>query len=401
MAINIEYYEGYAGTGKSTHLINHVKTLVEENKAFETICLFPTHKARERVAKNLPSTIECKTIHSIISFIPSINTEARKVEHIEVTRKYKPKDITGYKYIVLDEGGMLSEEMFLTLISIVEEASNFGNDYDVNIRVYLDTYQTLPVKGRQIQVDLDNYVEFTTQYRSESVDIVNTFTKFVHYLRGTNTKDLTVPYSANIVPFDISKFKEGDRLLAYTNKTVGHYNKVIASNLGINSYLHREVQLGSMTDTIIVDDYIEPTIDELLSMYEIGTLVMQNSTINPKFLESSLNELLRLEGVKFIVANDFVFPVIEGIYEYALLQEKIKNKCIENKTNFKYLYALNKAFVMDFTFASTVHKAQGMEFDTVFICKEDIQKSIFGGSYNNYARLMYVSLSRARKKVFI
>jgi ATP-dependent exoDNAse (exonuclease V) alpha subunit len=56
---------------------------------------------------------------------------------------------------------------------------------------------------------------------------------------------------------------------------------------------------------------------------------------------------------------------------------------------------------MDYTFASTIHKAQGSEFNRVWIDKADIQKSIFGGSYVNYARLMYVAISRARQTIFI
>ena len=56
---------------------------------------------------------------------------------------------------------------------------------------------------------------------------------------------------------------------------------------------------------------------------------------------------------------------------------------------------------MDYSFASTVHKAQGSEFNRVWIDKKDIQKSIFGGNYRNYARLMYVAISRAKRKVFV
>jgi ATP-dependent exoDNAse (exonuclease V) alpha subunit len=56
---------------------------------------------------------------------------------------------------------------------------------------------------------------------------------------------------------------------------------------------------------------------------------------------------------------------------------------------------------MDYEFASTVHKAQGSEFDRVWIIKDDIQKSILNNYYDNYARMMYVAISRAKKKVFI
>ncbi len=56
---------------------------------------------------------------------------------------------------------------------------------------------------------------------------------------------------------------------------------------------------------------------------------------------------------------------------------------------------------MDYNFASTVHKSQGQEFSTVFVDKEDIQKSIYRGYYMNYARMMYVAISRTRKTLYI
>ena len=56
---------------------------------------------------------------------------------------------------------------------------------------------------------------------------------------------------------------------------------------------------------------------------------------------------------------------------------------------------------MDYKFASTVHKAQGSEFDAVFVDVNDIKKSILPNYYDTYARLMYVALSRAKKSVYI
>jgi ATP-dependent exoDNAse (exonuclease V) alpha subunit len=56
---------------------------------------------------------------------------------------------------------------------------------------------------------------------------------------------------------------------------------------------------------------------------------------------------------------------------------------------------------MDYSFATTVHKSQGSEFDVIFIDKTDIQKSILNRYYETYARLMYVSISRAKQIIYI
>ena len=67
----------------------------------------------------------------------------------------------------------------------------------------------------------------------------------------------------------------------------------------------------------------------------------------------------------------------------------------------KFIAHSNLVFNLQRPFATTVHKSQGSEFDTVYIAQQDIKKSIRNGYYLNYARLMYVALSRATKKVVI
>jgi hypothetical protein len=66
-----------------------------------------------------------------------------------------------------------------------------------------------------------------------------------------------------------------------------------------------------------------------------------------------------------------------------------------------YLTHTNLVFDVRRPYARTVHKSQGSEFNTVFISQKDIKKSIRPGYYLQYARLMYVALSRAIHKVVI
>ena len=397
--LNIKYTTGYAGTGKSTELIKKVNKLPIES----SIVLAPTHKALDRLRKHLPKNIEIKTIHSLLGWIPSINEDASHINYIDSTIKLN-KSLDEYTHIVIDEAGMLNEDMFLEIISKVEMYAGLEGDdgKDVEIHCFLDPYQLLPVKGLQIQTDPLTTTNLTKQYRSEAPDIVELYTKFVMYLEGTNTKDLSTPYSDNVLPFDISKFKKGDRLLAYTNKAVGEWNSKIAKQFNISNYNNQEVQLGSMSDIIVCKQFIKPTINDLLLWFENSTLRLQNAQINKKFLEPSLKALITNKDIKFIVNDkDLVYPVIVGIGNANIVLKAAKVKAIKNKKYFKDVYALGRAYIMDYSFATTVHKAQGSEFDTIFIDKPDIQKSIFKNYYNNYVRLMYVGISRAKKFLYV
>lgn len=392
----IKYTTGYAGTGKSTELLSLLETLSPET----AVVLAPTHKALIRLATAYDGEIELRTIHSILGWIPGINENAEHISHIDTTIKLA-NTMEMYTDIVVDEAGMMSEDMLMELTGKIEEMCDFKTD-KITLHLFLDPYQLLPVKGIQIQTDPTTTTHLTTQHRGESPDVVALFTKFVNYLEGTNTMDLSTPSSQNVINTNsIKGFREGDRLLAYTNATVGKYNNLISTNLGITSYVGQEVQLGSLTDLYMVDKFIKPSYQKLLDAYESNTLMLQNSQINKKFLEQSLKALMKNKHIQFIQAEGMIIPVIPGIGEAYIIRNKAKEAAISDRKKFQDVYALNRAFTMDYSFASTVHKSQGSEFDRVWIDKLDIQKSIFGGSYKNYARLMYVAISRAKQTVFI
>lgn len=391
--MTINYTMGYAGTGKSTELLALLKTLPDSS-----VCLAPTHKALQRLRQEDNSGTELRTIHSILGWIPGINEEAKSIDHIHTTIKLE-RDLDEYTDIVIDEAGMMNEEMLTTIIAKLEEANDYETDH-ITLHLFLDPYQLLPVKGRQIQTDPLTTKHLTKQHRSESPDVVDLFTKFVNYLEGTNKSDLSTPESDNVViNSSLEGFRKGDRLLAYTNDAVGNWNRKIARQLGIESYVGQEVQLGSNANTLVVHEFVHPSLQELMEFYDNDVLIMQNTHINKNFLEESLNALLRHNKIQFIRHNSYILPVVCGIGNAATAHRLAKEAAIQDRKNFSQVYALGRAFTMDYTFASTVHKAQGSEFDTVWIDKANIQKSIFNGSYNNYARLMYVAISRAKRKI--
>ena len=408
--MHIEYITGYAGTGKSTALLKQLTTIAGKDKD-DTIVLCPTHKAAHRLLPKIPFGIEIKTIHSLLGWIPAINENAEKIEHIDIVAKTDRK-IEEYNTFIIDEGGMMSEEMFMELIAKIEDARNFDTD-GIKIYVYLDPYQLLPVKGRQIQLDEEFTTKLTTQHRAESPDVVALFTKFVEFLEGTNTKDLKVEFSENVKKvstteavqlFDITK----DRLLAYTNEVVGWYNKEISIHNGIQSFVGQYVQLGSNPDLVYVEDMIDKSdvvLSDVITWYLDNNMLLQNSNISAKYMELEFSSLLKLDGIEFakvaINGTTKIVPVVLGIYNAYSLTKQIKAAAIKDKKNYKFIYALNKAYTMDYKFASTVHKAQGSEFDAVFIDINDIKKSILPNYYDTYARLMYVALSRAKKRVYI
>ncbi|MCI4437181.1 MAG: ATP-binding domain-containing protein [Ignisphaera sp.] len=391
--MEIKYITGYAGTGKSTELLKLLPTLPPKT----TVVLAPTHKSLDRLRKEYFGIIELKTIHSLLGLIPRINDKATTRGGIR-TLANLDKPIGEYTHIIIDEAGMINEEHFMQLVSKLEDIEEQVNS-KIFLYLFMDPYQLLPVKGYQIMPDKQLTTNLITQYRSESTDIVTAYTKFVSYMQDNSNDDLSIAYSANIKPLDIREFKLGDKLLGYTNKEVGEWNKKIAKQLGIKSYVGQEVQIGA-NDNVIVEEFIQPTLYDLKEAYENHDLILQNSTINSKFLNANLQALLHPD-IEFITTEGKIIPVIVGIGKSSLVHKEAEQKALKDRSKFSHIYALNRAYTMDYNFSSTVHKAQGQEFDRVFIDKEDIQKSIMNGYYGNYARLMYVAISRAKKTLYI
>ena len=389
----IKYITGYAGTGKSTALIELANTVPIET----SIILAPTHKALKRLEGK--TWLELSTIHKFLGWVPGINEGAEEVGHIDITIK-REREVSDTTTVIIDEAGMMSEDMLTQLISTYEVAYDYETD-GITLYLFLDPYQLPPVRGLQIQTDPGSTTNLTTQHRAESPDVVSLFTKFVEYLQhGGN--DLTLPASENVVYVkNTNGFEKGDRLLGFTNDVVGKFNTAIARRLGIKDYIGQEVQIGNLTSTYTIDSIIEPTVDNLVELYENNNLYMQDMQVNRKFVYESMKAMVEHPVIEFIDINGKVLPVIFGIGIANEARKKAREEAIENKKMFKNVYALNRAFTADYTFASTVHKAQGSEFDRVWIAKGDLLKATRNNNFKMYARLMYVALSRARKKVFI
>lgn len=408
MQVEINYTTGYAGTGKSTALIEKARLLPVDT----SVIIAPTHKALARLRPSLPEVIEVKTIHSLLGWIPTINENATKIEHIDATVKLN-NTLDEYTDIVIDEAGMMSEDMLMEIISKFDMLGyNAEGDIEnvevansiVILHLYLDPYQLLPVKGIQIQTEQSTTTNLTTQHRSESLDIVSLYTKFVEYLAGytTDVPDMSNIYSENIQKLNITKFREGDRLLAYTNKAVGNWNMLIAKQLGITSFHGQQVQLGNMLDTVTFKDWhTYNDIDDIVKDFKSGKLILQNSNISSQYLEYSLDALRRHKTIKFMTDGYSIYPVLVGTAVAKEVLHKAKEAAIKDRKMFKHVYTLGRAFSMDYTFATTVHKAQGSEFNSVFIDAPDIAKSIYNGYYGTYVRLMYVAISRCTHTLYI
>ena len=434
--LKTKFITGRAGTGKSTRLKKEVNSLDTESY----VVLTPTHKSAKVLNDKGIDKEHIRTIHSYLGLIPTINQEFRKDENISKLETRKNKNRILYKYIFIDEFSMLSNEIlqfFLHKIRTELQSINMN----VNVTIFGDSYQLPPVDGTKIiPINITNDVEtLNIQYRADSKTIVDNFEKFVKYLETNDESlNLEIEYDEKfITKGDIKTFNpRTDKIVAFTNKKVKKLNDEVAGHLNLSKTYKKkdELVLNSLDVVFIKNGHDKDLITMFPTMIKKGVPALDKEVSNEFILDIETYNIdlscykkcvVSYEGIYMNVfyntnwyedANmmkDEVENIQLSLIEHHKISEDVvlKNWCKSNpkakyvkergKAWQRYLSHQNYVFNLQRPYASTVHKSQGSEYSTMFISIEDINKAKFVSGKEMWARLMYVSLSRAIKKIVI
>jgi len=420
----IKFTIGHAGTGKSTEL---AKIVTEDD-----VVVTPTHKAarvlREKGIQNVT------TIHALLKLVPTLNEnfDPSKGHRMQRLKQMAGVDIADIKVIYLDEYSMVSTKIFDLLLSMLPEGAV--------VHLFGDQWQLKPVDGEPIIPEdySDDIHRLTTQYRADAPEIVETFERFVSFLDGSGELDLTL--NKKIKKGTLKKFNpETDRALAFTNERVQELNSEIAKVLKLPEDFEDGTPLSlnqidcEWFDGASMSTKLYPTCITKGKLMEDDKLQIASQKTSHDIEKYRQGSMLREFEEGKITIDNSIYSIHYDLNHYKTQQElkanieelqrfifsthnipsdtSLKQWCAENphaegvkergKAWSRFLAHTNYVFSLQRPYATTVHKSQGSEFSTVYIAQEDLKKSIFRGFYGNYARLMYVSLSRAINKVVI
>jgi len=419
----IKFIEGFAGSGKSTELARKADS--------KTLVLTPTHKAAAVLqAKGVDNVY---TIHSTLKLVPTLNQNYRPgKQKIQKLKKIGDTDLSALTDVFIDEYSMINQEILDLLLEVLPA--------ECKVTVFGDPYQLPPVDGEPVEAGLytDDITELTTQHRAEAPEVVETFMRFMNFIKSG--KEMNLQFNKGIKRGTLDNFNpETDRALAYTNARVIQINTEIAEKLGLDrEYNLGEKLVANVLDCILIDNtvpaangYIYPNCLSKGKLKEGGELAMkvseteaniskfgtdlsdyQNCTIEHNGKNYSIyydvehyknDQILKAEVDKaqaFVYANNDI-PEDTPLVKWCQQNRQGKGVRERGWAWSKYIAHQNLVFNLQRPFATTIHKSQGSEFSTVYIAQEDIKKAIRNGYYVNYARLMYVALSRAIHKVVI
>lgn len=404
---------GPAGTGKTTIIkamlkaIDNqyalLKTLLCQNNKTEDlkITLAATTNKAVAVLKELSNSEDIRTVHSTLGLALSPNYHTGEIDTVR-TRNWHTIENT---VLIIDESSMLANNVFEHI-----QETLVGKSKVVFIG---DTFQLAPVKSRKsknpeppksVLQDLIGKVPTATLSKVLRHDgmILNAATAFRKVVETKKFTDIVL--SDDVVHLSGADFKTKVdsyfktteyqqsvvKMLAWSNKRVQGYNDHIRKIKG----LPIQFQSGEVVITnksLMLRGCSKPVDSEVKITRIVGKNVDQGIPGRDVIINGNAMAFL---------PDDYTETkkVLQRIARKAKSPE-YENKTTERKNLWsKYFEIKDNWLDLRSPYASTVHKAQGSSYDTVFIDLYDI------GCCNvpaDVARMLYVAISRAKKKVYL
>lgn len=360
-----------AGTGKS-YLS---KYLADEaiKLGYVTYFTATTNKAAESLSNYVEPV---QTIHSLLGLRVKNNFDTGRTELVVKDFLFMPD----FTVLFIDEASMINGE----LLDYIQRSVKNTQSKVVFIG---DKYQLAPVRSRGLPIfDLPAvYTSLETVMRScKHKEITELANDCKDVVKGEPRKPINilgqVKYEGDIIDKAIKSFRnnESTLVLTYTNKKAIEYNTLIHQGLGHKEffeegghYISNDVACNS-DQKIVVGNEEHVFIDKIL--YE--------------------RSFMGIDYIKVLLNKGREVPVPRDHAQYKkVLKEVAKAK------DWKLYFKIKQSFVdLRHGYATTVHKAQGMTLDTVFVDLTDIGKCTVTDTLN---RLLYVAVSRARECVYL
>ncbi len=380
--------QGSAGTGKSTlteYLIksnivekqmNMLRLVMGKNKNhsdFEIHLTATTNKAAAVLSQL--TNMDATTIHNLLKLTVRSNVSTGTVE---LTKK-KDFGLLHNKLIIIDEASMMNDELF----EILEEVT-------INCKVVLigDKYQLAPVRQKiPVMDDIQCTTATLHKVMRHAGNILTTSSDFrdvvesevwcnvpnlpeLQMVNGQDFQDL-VDQAFTDKMYNSSTAK----ILAWTNKRVLSYNAYVRKLRGLPDKL----QVG---ETV----YTNKPIMLGRNNWPTDSRVRITGSSGP-------TESYKIKG-RMIELDNRCSAFLPDSHQEA----KAIIKDLASRKQWRTYFEIKEGWLdLRPAFASTVHKAQGATYRTVFIDLADIGRC---NIKSDVARMMYVAISRAANQIY-
>ena len=359
---NFSILTGGPGTGKTTIILAVIKIfqkinnyslsdLQDESKNILTLCA-PTGKAAKRMTES--TGFFASTIHKAIGW----TTEDENMDEFVSDRKIKSE------LVIIDEASMIDVFLMHNLLKIIDSNSK--------ILLVGDNDQLPSISPGNVLNDLINSKEISTVKLNKI------------FRQSENSSIINISHSIkNNIPFDIlENFDDKEFLLATKNELLDVITTTYKSLLELNGKEKIQI-LAPIYKGVCGINEINKTIQELFNDNELyvdyGDLIYK--------IDDRVMQLVNRP-------EDNIFNGdIGNIYD--IYKENGKYKIIVDYDDNLVTYEKQELNQITLSYACSIHKAQGSEFDNIIIP--------FIDNYNFMLNknLTYTAVTRAKKKLIL
>lgn len=383
---------GKAGTGKTTILKRIYRVLTLSRKQVAVVA--PTGIA----AKNAGGV----TIHSFFNIKPGPWLPESKLTNIEEIKWNTKQIIKSLKVLIIDEISMVRCDLMDQVDNVLRKVRSTNKPFGgVQLILFGDLFQLMPVVTDEDQKIIEKVYETPYFFSSKSlskiqINIVN----LIKVFRQENKRFINILNSirkGNISPFELCEINErfsakhadeniteGIRLVTH-NQQADRYNKKKLECLPGKEIIYTAVVKSATGDRrdACIDRKEWPTDFYLHLKRGARVMFIRNDNECKNYVNGTLGTVLEVHVDWVKVKKDDGLTV--AVSSCSWLFEKYRYDKI-SKQIYREPYAYFYQLPLRLAWSVTVHKSQGLTFDTLYV---DLSKSFTYGQ-------VYVALSRCR-----
>lgn len=395
--------QGAAGTGKTTMIKAMIESINKQYKLLKTllcenpekqdfnILLSATTNKAVAVLRELADDPYVRTIHSTLGLALKKNFRTGDEILTTTSRWHEIRDTI----LIIDEASMLDKVTFDYI-----NATLIGKSKTILIG---DIFQLAPVKQKmsamQSMLEKVPTATMSTVLR-HSGPILEAATAFRNVVQTGVFQDVLL--SDKVLYVDGLTFKDKvesaflsssytprtAKILAWSNDRVQEYNTHLRNAKGLGT----QFQLGELVITnnpIISQGHTIPVDSEVEITY-LG---------KPREMEGVPGRRIIIDGKISAFLPDNYKDAKSLMKKIVKKAKDIKTEPKEKKQLWQQYFEIKETWLdLRSQYASTVHKSQGSSYDEVFIDLWDIGRCNIP---SDTARMLYVAISRARKRVIL
>jgi exodeoxyribonuclease-5 len=383
---------GYAGTGKTYLVSRLVEQLLDEDCAV-TVCA-PTHKAVQVLSEELgDAPVQMQTLHSFLGL--RLNpTEEGEYELVAEEERDFTEGV-----VIVDEASMIGREEW----SHIEDAPFwvqwlFVGDPAQLPPVNEEPSPALDVPGPTLETihrqAADNPIlELATKIRTGADGRFGSTFEDGKGVAVTRNREEFL--DSVLRAFDTEAFAEDAthaRMLAYRNKTVRRYNREIrAERYGADAdrFVEGEWLVGTET-------WFHDGVQRLTNSEEVR---VKKATVDT--FEADDQSEWTVWELKVRTPGRGLTRTVHVLHEdeferYEERLERRRERAQDDPSKWDRFFELREQFArVDYAYATTVHRAQGSTYDTVFVDHRDVR--VCRGKEQE--ALLYVAVTRPSRRL--